>query len=462
MKRRARSSFLACSTALLLAACGGPAAPPSLPAASFDDLAPQQASPIKHVVLMIQENRTFNDFFATFPGTDGTTTGQIAQYSTSGCDVKTSGSIPLTKRSLIIKDLTHRYQGYAAAYDGGKMDAFDEVPWGNGLPECTYPYQYTDPADIVPYWTIAQQYTLAEHMFTTQGSSSFVAHQDLIRGSSQISSSEALVNDPSATPWGCDAPANTYTSLISKDNVVKNGGGPFPCTKDFPSSYHYNSLRDLLDAKKVSWKYYVPPFDTNFGGLMTAYDVIAAVRYSPEWKTNMSAPQTNIFKDISKGKLPAMSWVIPDEPESDHPGESVDYGPSWVASIVNAIGASPYWNSTAIVVVWDDWGGLYDNIAPKQIGFGGLGFRVPALVISPYAKPGYISTTDYSFGSILRYVEGNFSLGSLHTTDATSKSILDCFDYKQKPIVFQKIPSSEDEQFFLRQKPSNRPIDDDM
>jgi phospholipase C len=446
--------------ALLLAACGGRSLPPSLPTASLDDLTPA-TSPIKHVVVMIQENRTFNDFFATYPGGDGTTTGKIAQYTTTGCNVKT-GTIPLKKQSLIIKDLSHNYQGYAIARDGGKLDAFDKVPFGDATPECTYPYQYTNPADIKPYWDIAQQYALAEHLFTTQGSSSFVAHQDLIRGSSQISTTDAMVNDPSGTPWGCDAPEGTYTSLITKNDQFKPRTGPFPCTKVFPASYKYNSLRDLLDAKKKSWLYYAPPFHVNFGGLMTAYDVIAAVRYGPEWKTNISSPQTNIFKDISAGTLPAMSWVIPDEPESDHPGESVDYGPSWVASVVNAVGGSAYWNSTAIIVVWDDWGGLYDNDPPRQIGFGGLGFRVPALIVSAYARPGYIAKTEYQFGSILRYVEDNFRLGTLHTTDLTSNSLIDCFDYKQKPIIFHKISSTQDERFFLRQKPSNEAIDDDM
>jgi phospholipase C len=154
--------------------------------------------------------------------------------------------------------------------------------------------------------------------------------------------------------------------------------------------------------------------------------------------------------------------VIPDEPESDHPGESVDYGPSWVASVVNAIGGSAYWNSTTIIVVWDDWGGLYDNDPPRQIGFGGLGFRVPALIVSAYARPGYIAKTEYQFGSILRYVEDNFRLGTLHTTDLTSNSLIDCFDYKQKPIIFHKISTTQDERFFLRQKPSNEAIDDDM
>ena len=171
---------------------------------------------------------------------------------------------------------------------------------------------------------------------------------------------------------------------------------------------------------------------------MTAFDVIASVRYGPEWKANIATPQTKIFDDIDGGTLPAMSWVIPDRPDSDHPGGKIDNGPSWVASVVNAVGQSPYWSSTAIIVVWDDWGGLYDNAPPAQHGFGGLGFRVPALIISPYAKAGYISHTNYEFGSILKYVENNWNLGSLGTTDKTSTSIIDCFDYSQRPLQIQE------------------------
>jgi phospholipase C len=422
---------------------------------------PNSQSPIKHIVLMIQENRTFNDFFATYPGADGTTTATIAK--SSGCHIKNTETITLKKRPLgLAKDLNHRYQAYRTAYDNGQMDNFDNIEFGSKQLECKYPYQYTDPSDIQPYWSLAKQYALAEHMFTTQGSSSFVAHQDLIRGSSQISPTVALVNDPSAAPWGCDAPAGTKTSLITQDGYYEGGQGPPPCTKQFPSSYGYETLRDLLDAADVSWKYYVLPLKTNFGGLMTAFDVIASVRYGPEWKANIITPQTKVFSDISNGSLPAMSWVIPDEPDSDHPGELSDDGPSWVASVVNAIGESSYWSSTAIIVVWDDWGGLYDNEPPAQHGFGGLGFRVPALIVSPYAKAGYISQTDYEFGSILKYIEHNWKLGSLGTTDKTSASIIDCFDYSQHPTRFKKIVAPLSQEYFIHKQPSGRPVDDDM
>jgi phospholipase C len=450
-------------TAIALAACsaGGPSS--SLPGAPLR--APQSASsssPIKHVVLMIQENRTFNDFFATYPGADGTTTAAIAKDL--ACHIPHDETIPLRKSNLVVPhDLNHSYGGYSAAYDQGKMDGFDRAVYQkSGHPECKYPYQYTDPSQIQPYWHIAEQYALAEHMFTTQGSSSFVAHQDLIRGGTQIDAVHALVNDPTGSPWGCDAPHGTQTSLITKDDVVEPNRGPFPCTNKFPRSYPYPTLRDLLDAKGVSWKFYVLPLNKNFGGLMTAFDVIAAVRNGPEWRTKVITPQTRIFHDIARGKLADVSWVIPDEPDSDHPADPVDDGPSWVASVVNAIGRSKYWNTTAVIVVWDDWGGLYDNLPPRQVGFGGLGFRVPALIISPYAKAGYISKTEYQFGSILRYIEDNWNLGRLGTSDAHSKSIADCFDYSQKPIKFKRILSSRSEAYFIHRPASGLPIDDDM
>jgi phospholipase C len=449
-----------CVTALL-AGCGGQ--PPSIAPGATYRFSTTSKSPIAHVILVVQENRTFNDLFATYPGTDGTTTGIIKQNAT--CGIKHTHTIHLKKVPLaVVKDLDHYHQGYWRAYDDGNMDNFDAINFGDGRGplECAYPYQYTDPADIQPYWDLAQQYALAEHMFTTQGGTSFAAHQDLIRGSTQISSSVALVNDPTGTPWGCDAPAGKRTSLITQDGRIKRDQGPFPCSNQFPSSYNYNSLRDLLDAQNVSWKYYVLPLKKSYGGLMTAYDVIAPVRYGPEWKANISTPDTRIFDDISNGTLPAMSWLMPDKPDSDHPGGPVDNGPSWVASVVNAVGQSSYWPSTAIIVVWDDWGGFYDNDPPAQHGFGGLGFRVPALIISPYAKPGYISQTNYEFGSILKYVEDNWNLGSLGTTDSTSTSIVDCFDYSQKPRAFKKIAAKYTAQYFKNRAPSGLPVDDDM
>jgi len=293
-------------------------------------------------------------------------------------------------------------------------------------------------------------------MFQTQTSGSFTAHQDLIAGGTAIDANESLIDYPTAAPWGCDAPQGTVTSLIKRDRRYLANAGPFPCITQ------YRTLRDLLDAKGVSWRYYSPAVflgsGKGFGALWNAFDAIKAVRYSAEWHDNI-APQTQILTDAADGKLPAMSWVVPSSAYSDHLGEPSDAGPSWVASVVNAIGKSPYWKSTAIVVLWDDWGGLYDHVAPPQLDYNGLGFRVPCIVISPYVKRGSIDHTQYEFGSILKFVEQTFGLGSLGTSDVRATSIVDGFDFTQKPRAFTTIPAERPASFFEHLPPTNEPVD---
>ena len=457
---------------LAVAGCSGlgsPSAGPAFQGAAravhpFSSASP---SPIQHIVLIIQENRTFNDFFATFPGADGTTIGKVRTNNTCRPKIQ-AGTVNLTMSNLYLPyDLDHRYSGYHAAYDKGAMDGFDRIHFASGAPECAYPYQYTNPYQITPYWDMAMQYTLAEHMFTTQGSDSFTAHQDLIAGGVVVGPNTALIDLPgcsgSTCHWGCDAPAGTFTHLITQGGFYLHKHGPFPCTNQFITNQHsYPTLRDLLDVNGVSWKYYVPPFNTTNGRLLSAFDMIASVRYGPEWATNVISPQTQILNDAADGQLAQMSWVIPNQPDSDHPGVQADHGPQWVASVVNAIGESQYWNSTAIVIVWDDWGGFYDNDPPQQVGYGGLGFRVPCIIVSPYARPGYISTTNYEFGSILKYIEQNWNLGTLGTSDARATSILDSFDYSQYPIPFSPIHASLSKDYFLHEKPSYKAPDTDF
>ena len=295
-------------------------------------------------------------------------------------------------------DWGHSYKGFLADYDGGKMNGFGQEGGGGQCPGKAgrKVYAYVNPGQLIPDWDIATEYVLADHMFQTQGSGSFTAHQDLIRGGTMIDQAQeqSLVDFPTANPWGCDAPTKpkpTRTSLLvwtGKEIEHKYGAGPFPCTNQFPGSgSYYPTLRDELDAKYVSWKYYSPPVMNGEGKYWNAFDMIAAVRYGPEWTTNVTKNELDVLTDISDNKLPAMSWVIPDATNSDHPGNGRDTGPSWIADVVNAVGESPYWSSTAIIVVWDDWGGWYDHEPPPFFDhWGGLGFRVPMLVVSPFAQ----------------------------------------------------------------------------
>jgi phospholipase C len=456
-------------------------------------------TPIQHVVIVIQENRSFDNFFATFPGADGTTTGKAAAMPTSTAQackedgqrvVTAPTSIPLTEVSLTGKgfpenfaadsDLDHIHTGFETERDHQKMDGFD-LPGldadGTGRPSCTYAYQYVNPTDIQPYWDLAKQYVLADHTFQTQGSGSFTAHQDLIAAGTQLDSDEALIDNPTFFPWGCDANPSVVTAIIKRGSQqVYKYAGPFPCLPK--ASETYTTLRDLLDAKSVAWKYYASKVQKETGvchgdtaGIWSAFDAIKAVRYSSEWDNNVTRSPNVIFTDITNKQLPAVAWVTPDGVNSDHPavyknppcnisGAPADTGPSWVASVVNAIGNSPYWKSTAIVILWDDWGGFYDHVAPPQpfIWSGGPGFRVPMLIVSPYVKP-HVEQTVYQFGSIIRFIEDTWDLGTLGKTDAHSTSIGNAFDFNMKPRAFHTIASKYSREYFLKQPPSGIPPD---
>jgi phospholipase C len=445
-----------------LTACGSPSQSGALPAGSaFSAKAvPHASSQIKHVVIMIQENRSFDNLFATFPGVDGATYGYYLKKVKGGGYVRTK--IALKQQPLAGGlDFNHGWQYYVGDYDNGNMDGFNLEGYNGNNPAGTRMYQYANPADVQPYWSLAQQYAVADEMFQTQGSGSFTAHQDLIAGATAgtwNSITGSLVDYPSGNKfWGCNAPSGTTTTILTTSLQYLKGQGPFPCL-----TYPTGTLRDLLDAKGVSWKYYTPKYTANTSGaLWNAFAAIDAVYHGPEWKTNISMPETNIFSDITNSQLPAVSWLIPDQVNSDHPHlNGQDNGPSWVASVINAIGTSNYWNSTAVVVVWDDWGGFYDHRPPpSRDNAGGLGFRVPMLVVSPYVPAGTIAHTQYEFGSVLKFVEQTFGLGSLGTTDARATSIGNIFKFKMMPRTFHLIKVQRSRAYFMHEPPSNAPVD---
>jgi phospholipase C len=432
---------------LAVSGCGGGAAGPP-PVSNLPPPPPaKKGKHFTHIVIIVQENRTFDNLFATYPGADGTTVGKTHDGTMRLREAKLESSI----------SPGNGYAHWIRDYNHGRMNGFDLDPIGRT--PGTYVYQYVNPAQIGPYWDLAKHYVLSDHTFQTEGSGSFTAHQDLIRGGTEIDASHNIIDFPTHAPWGCDAPTGTTTSLITADNQWQQyqGRGPFPCLT-------YRTLRDLLDPKQLSWRYYAPTVGGSFAGnLWNAFDVIKAVRYGPEWSLNEATPETRVFEDISRDTLPAVSWVIPDFQNSDHPGDNSDTGPSWVAQVVNAIGRSPAWDTTAIVIVWDDWGGWYDHVAPPgPRRYGGLGFRVPMIVVSPYAKPGYVSHRRYELGSIVRFVEDNWHLPQLGTTDVRSADFVDdFFDFTRPPRKFEPTAGKYSKVYFLEQRPSNLPVDDE-
>jgi phospholipase C len=434
-------AFLALWLPVLSACGGGSVAPVTGPTPPAGLAFPN--SPIKHVVIIVQENRSFDNLFNGFPG--AVSAGPTGRTPT--------GTLPLTQTTLEAGvDICHFHSSFEAAYDGGKGDGFSgEQTCGvvNGVYQPTGDsnamYAYVDPTEIQPYWTLAQAYTLADRMFQSNNGPSYPAHQYLIAGQSDNASEV-----PSAGPWGCDAPPGTTVDVMQPNG--QEVAGPFPC-------FDYQTLGDVLDAAGVSWRYYAPALNTQ-GGLFSAYDAIRHIRYGGDW-SNVVSPETTVLTDIANGNLPSVSWVIPSFPNSDHPLAASNTGPQWVSSVVNAVGASPYWSDTAIFILWDDWGGWYDNVIPPQVNVMGHGFRVPLIVVSPYAKHAYVSDVPHDFGSILKFVEENFHLASLDQEDATADNLLDCFDFTQAVQPFRAIPVKHDARYFINEVHVMGPNDPD-
>ncbi len=343
------------------------------------------------------------------------------------------------------KDIDHSHHGFKVECNfNGKVcqnDGFDLIRFGQagtGLVAKLYPYAFVDRTETAPYWKLAHQYTLADMMFFTETASSFIAHQMLISGTVQLNHHESVTDEPQSPPWGCDSYPGETAPILYKNGVEKTYPGVFPCFK-------WATIADLLDAKSVSWLDYVDkccqkePFDFS-GGVWNGFRAIHKIFYGPDWKSNISSPNTNIFTDLKGGTLPSVSWVIPTLYDSDHPASGCNGGPRWVTKVVNAIGTSQYWKNTTIVLLWDDWGGWYDNVPPPQTSYTSLGFRVPMIVISPYARPNHVSHTQYDFGSILKLIEQTFDLGSLGTTDASAASMGDVFNFNQTPLTFTAAP----------------------
>ncbi len=440
---------------LVLAACSAPssAIAPSVTTHAVSPDRPPGIDKIDHVVIIIQENRSFDNLFQGFPGADTQSYG----YTSTGqkLDLKPFGlETPW--------DIDHDSASYFAACDGQgnlpgtkcKMDGFDKEATscglGGGPLKCPKPdsqYGYVPATETKPYVAMASQYVLADRMFASNfDASSFVSHQYIIAG--QASSS---VDFPSSV-WGCGGGGGDVIPTITQQRAL--GPNISPC-------FDNQTLGDELDAAGISWRYYTSSVSNPSSGIWNAFQAIDHIRNGPDWKTNVATPQTRFFKDVANGKLPAVTWVTPTCANSDHATCDSNHGPHWVASLVNAIGKSPYWKSTAIFVFWDDYGGWYDHVPPPLKDYDGLGIRVPLIVISPYAKKGYVSHVQYEHGSMLKFIEQRFNLTALAATDRRANSPAgDCFNFSQTPRSFSPIPTNMRAADFINERVDLRGPDD--
>jgi phospholipase C len=408
---------------------------------------PVPQTKIQHVVIIFQENRTPDNLFHGLAGADIANSGlnSLGQTVTlQPVDIAAS------------YDLDHSHGGFKTEFNAAQMNGFDKIGVNCPSHSCVNPtaYGYVPPSEVAPYFAMAQQYTFADRMFQTNEGPSFPAHQYIISGTSTNAVGSNLLaaenpNYANGDSKNCDGDALSVVAMIDP--------GGSQATKLRPC-FDHPVLMDLLSAKGLSWRYY----NAASGGLWSGPDAIAHIRFGGADWANVVTPETKILSDVSSGLLPAVSWVTPTGAESDHALSTNGSGPSYVAAIVNAIGNSSYWSDTAIFVTWDDWGGWYDHVPPPQYNSYELGFRVPLIVISPYAKPGYVSHVQHEFASILHFVESNYGLGSLGYTDARADDLSDCFNYSQTPIVFRTISAALRAEDIVRAPHPNIPADDDF
>ena len=412
---------------------------------------PLRTGSIEHIVVIVQENRTVDNFFNGFPGAD-----------TAGSGKNTHGqTISLRPVALTAPyDISHKHSAWLGDYDHGKVDGFN-TEFENCYVKGQCPrsdvaaYGFVPRSDVEPYWDMAQEFTFADNMFQTNQGPSFPAHQYIISGTSTVSDSSHLKAAENPTDprhrgrqGGCNSVRGATVVTIERSGV--EGHPVYPC-------FDRVSIMNLMNQRNVSWHYY-----QEFGGSgeWHAVDAIKSIREGPSYG-NVRWPSAQVLRDIASERLADVTFVTPSKAASDHAGENDGTGPSWVASIVNAIGKSSYWKNTAIIVTWDDWGGWYDHVPPKVYNSYELGFRVPMIVISPYAKRGYVSHTDYEFGSILKFIERTYGLGSLGTTDVRANDLSDCFNFGAEPRAFKPIAAKYPARYFEDLPMNNESPDDD-
>ncbi|MFZ0894408.1 MAG: alkaline phosphatase family protein [Candidatus Nitrosopolaris sp.] len=427
-------------------------------------------SPIKHIVVIMQENRSFDNYFGTYPGANG-----IPKNVCMPRDPDHANNSPCVKPFLsstpVSEDMPHGYQPSTVAYDNGKMDRFMLAE--NEDPKTM---SYYDNKTIPYYWDLAKHYGLADNFYSSVLSYSLPNHwyavagqapaisvlyglntgpRALVAHSKLINSSNIIPTDPPQTPHlknglvhpkiglrphlknGLAHPGTRVTT-----NPTGTASRAFIDEEYLRESNMTNTVVDLLmnNSDKITWKYYDHPIQ--IGGYQRAISTGQAFEYWNPFSakgtsyTGAYAPhfvnRTQIFTDLKSGSFPQISWVIPSAPISEHPPASITAGMNWVKHVIDAIMVSPYWSSTAIVLTWDDYGGFYDHVAPPQIDKYGLGSRMPALLISPYTAHGFVDHTQYQFESILKFIEWRFNIPALTSRDLHANNLAAAFDFNQK------------------------------
>jgi phospholipase C len=423
-------------------------------------------SKIQHLIFIVQENHSFDNYFGTYPGANGlpldtaiptdpnqTSLGYVRPFHLNvaqpimiwgdelppgvadpdDLQIDSSTAPFHLDNESIGRDLSHAWTVAHIAYDNGKMDGFVAAEGS------TLTMGYYDRSDIPYYWDYADHYVLDDNFFSSLMGPSFPNHLYIASGT----------DGPLNLPPLC---LQTPCKWVLNGHIVDN---PPPDYDWQGVSLDWSTLAQEMSNANLPWAWYdgqAKPTKPNI------WDVLPLFTYfqtHPDQLNEHVRNTQNLVTNIQNGQLPAVSWIIPgawvpptypaeckeldvgygvgSASPSEHPPARSDCGMDYVAYLVNQVMQSQYWQSSAIIVTWDDYGGFYDHVPPPQVDAFGEGFRVPALVISPWAKHGFIDHTQYEFASLLRLAEDNFKLPKLGTRDVTANDMMNSFDFSQTP-----------------------------
>jgi phospholipase C len=376
---------------------------------------------IQHVIVIMQENRSFDSYFGTFPGVDGLT---VTNGKVTNCvpDPRGGGQACSFHDPVAVNvGGPHGQNNAIADINGGAMDGFVSQAEG-GARGCAASHApncgggatpdvmgYHDAREIPNYWSYAENFALNDHLFQPNASWSLPQHLYMV----SEWSAKCASSDPNSCVNALQSPANPPDQARNKAHAAPD--------------YAWTDLTYLMHKNSVSWKYYVqkgtepdcrsadaldcPPVNQNARtpGIWNPLPFFDTVRQDNQLSNITDV--TNFYKDARHGTLPNVTWITPSGQNSEHPPSSIADGQAWTTSLVNAAMQGPEWDSTAIFLSWDDWGGFYDHVAPPTVDANGFGLRVPGIVISPYARKGYVDRNTISQDAYVKFIEDDF-LGS--------------------------------------------------
>ncbi len=447
---------------------------------------------IRHVIIIMQENRSFDSYFGTYPGADGLRRNARGTFVDCVPDPR-AGHCDRPYHDTANDNGGSQHLEANAIYDvdGGKMDGFVRAAergqhgclWGFSDPKCAASAPpdvmgYHDASDIPNYWAYARNFVLQDHMFEPVISWSLPAHYYEVSAWSATCPAPKPDAPPGAafriSPMSCRN--DSVIPFRPKGSRPERSSPAIDQAANRASSIRivaWTDLTYLLAKHHVSWRYYVagatPTRCRTLAQVEACIDSQTNLRTTP-WIWNPLQTSTDVREDrqgsniqtlahfylaARNGTLPAVSWIAPSSLTSEHPPALITVGQTYVTSLINAVMSGPDWDSTAIFLAWDDWGGFYDHVPPPRVDRNGYGLRVPAMVISPYARRGYVDHQTLSFDAYLRFIEDDFLSGEridprtdgrpdrrpdVRERDPRLGDLVRDFNFSQKPLAPLLLP----------------------